>query len=250
VSDAALDPVSLLSTLSACGVDYVVIGAMAVGVHAEVRATGDVDVMVPVGDERNKRALAEALEQLHATQIPADQGGVDPTAGDRYPTVMFHTRHGKLDVLYRPDGSDAYPKVKQRAVHTRIGGQPVQVVGKDDLINMKLAAGRPNDFVDVANLTAQEHGTQRHVFASMALAPSVDEDWARDLALARVAHFDPAGRAWTTDGWLRVEASRADLTDAQITRWAQALAERLHGAGVLADTQVHIEIDGSGPGAG
>lgn len=132
-------------------------------------------------------------------------------------------------------------------MRSTIGGQPVRVAGKDDLIKMKLAAGRPDDFVDVANLTAQEHGDRRRAFASMPLAPDVDEDWARDLAIARVTHFDPAGRAWTTDGWLKIEAARADLTDAQITRWAHALAERLYGAGVLADTEVHIEIDGPPP---
>jgi hypothetical protein len=62
----ALNPAGLLGTLSACDVDFVVIGALAVGAHSEVRATGDVDVMVPIGDEANKRALQNALEQLGA----------------------------------------------------------------------------------------------------------------------------------------------------------------------------------------
>jgi hypothetical protein len=62
VADGALNPAALLGTLSACGVDFVVIGALAVGVHAEVRATGDVDVMLPIGDEANRRVLRRALE--------------------------------------------------------------------------------------------------------------------------------------------------------------------------------------------
>jgi hypothetical protein len=243
MSAAPLDPIALLRTLSECGVDYVVVGAMAVGVHAEVRATGGVDVMVPAGDEANEQALAAALERLGATRIPAERGGIDPAAGDRYPTVMFSTRYGKLDVLYRPDGSDPYRKVKHRALQSTIGGQPVHMVGKTDLINMKLAAGRPSDFIDVANLTAAEHGDPRHVLATMSLAPDVDEDWARGLAYARVTMFDPAGRVWIADGLLKIEAFRADLTDAQIARWASAVAERLYGAQVLADTEVVVEID-------
>jgi hypothetical protein len=59
----------------------VVIGALAVGVHAEVRATGDVDVMVPIEDDANRRALRDALAQLSAVLLSSEPGGVDPVAG-------------------------------------------------------------------------------------------------------------------------------------------------------------------------
>jgi hypothetical protein len=244
VNSGALDPVALLATLSQCGVDFVVIGAMAVGVHAEVRSTGDVDIMVPAGDQANKRALEQALSDLEAVRVTADQGGIDPAAGEPYPTVMFRTRFGKLDVLYRPDGSDAYPHVRRRAAQASIGGHPVAVAGKDDLVRMKLAAGRPEDLRDVAALTAADRGRRRrHVLVSLPLAANADPDWARDLTAARVEFFDPNGRVWAADDRLHVDAARADLTDAQLQQWAQALADRLHGAGVLADRRIEIEID-------
>lgn len=243
MSSGALDPVALLATLSRSGVDFVVIGAMAVGVHAEVRSTGDLDIMVPVGDQANRRALEDALRDLDAVRLPAGQGGIDPAAGEPYPTVMFRTRYGKLDVLYRPDGSDAYPNVRRRATQTSIGGETVAVAGKDDLVRMKLAAGRPDDFRDVASLTAADRGRPRRVLASMPLTANVDAEWARDLAAARVRLFDATCRVWTDEDHLRIEAARADLTDVQIEQWAQALADRLHGAGVLADRRVEVEID-------
>jgi hypothetical protein len=243
VVDGALNPAALLGTLSACGVDFVVIGALAVGVHAEVRATGDVDVMVPIGDEANRRALRLALEQLGAVLLSSEEGGVDPAAGDPYPTVMFRTRHGKLDILYRPDGSDSYPKVKQRSLETTIGGQRVRVVGRDDLVRMKLAAGRTDDFRDVANLTSSEQGAPRRVFLSMVLAPKVNHEWARDLATARAAYFDPSSRVRITeDTHLEIEARRSDLTDRQIEQWAQALADRLEAAEVIAGTGIDVQI--------
>jgi hypothetical protein len=62
VSEGPLNPARLLSTLADSEVDFVVIGAMAVGVHAEVRGTADLDVMVPTGDDRNKQALERALK--------------------------------------------------------------------------------------------------------------------------------------------------------------------------------------------
>ena len=243
MADGALDPAALLSTLAACGVDFVVIGALAVGVHSEVRATGDVDVMLPSGDETNKRALLHALETLAAVRLSSEQGGVDPAAGDPYPTVMFGTRYGKLDVLYRPDGSDTYPQVKRRSLDTTIGGQPVRVAGKNDLIRMKLAAGRADDLRDVANLTSSEQGAPREVLVSMTLAPDVDREWARDLAAERVAYFDPSRRVRIADNErLQVDAHRSGLTDAQIERWAHALADRLRAAGVVADTDIEVRI--------
>jgi hypothetical protein len=246
VADGALDPAALLGELAACGVDFVLIGALAVGVHSEVRATGDVDVMLPIGDEANKLALLRALEQLRAVRLSAEQGGVDPVAGDAYPTVMFATRYGKLDVLYRPDGSDSYQKVKRRSLKTTIGGRRVHVVGKDDLVRMKLAAGRTDDLRDVASLTFPEQGAPRRVFVSMVLARSVEHEWARDLAAARTVYFDPSCRMRITDGrYLQVEARRSDLTDQQIEQWAHALADRLHAAGVIADAQIDVQIGGA-----
>jgi hypothetical protein len=239
----ALNPAALLGTLSACDVDFVVIGALAVGTHSEVRATGDVEVMVPIGDEVNKRALQNALEQLGAVLLTSEQGGVDPSAGDPYPTVMFRTRYGKLDILYRPDGSDSYSKIKQRSLETKINGQRVHVAGKNDLVRMKLAAGRTDDFRDVANLTASEQGVPRQVSLSVKLAPKVDHAWAHDLASARVAYFDPSCRVRIADGiYLQIEARRSDLTDQQITQWAHALADRLEAAGVVTDDDVDVQI--------
>jgi hypothetical protein len=239
----ALNPAGLLGTLSACDVDFVVIGALAVGVHSEVRATGDVDVMVPIGDEANKRALQNALEQLGAVLLSSEHGEINPAASDPYPTVMFHTRYGKLDILYRPDGSDSYPKVKQRSLETKINGQRVHVAGKNDLVRMKLAAGRTDDFRDVANLTASEQGPPRLVSLSMMLAPLVDHEWARDLTAARVAYFDPSSRVRIAEStYLQIEARRSDLTDQQIEQWAHALADRLEAAEVIADRDIDLRI--------
>jgi hypothetical protein len=171
---------------------------------------------------------------------------VDPVAGDPYPTMMFHTRHGKLDILYRPDGSDSYPKVKRRSLDTTIGGRRVHVVGKDDLVRMKLTTGRTDDLRDVANLTSSEQGAPRRVFVSMVLAPSVEHEWARDLAAARTVYFDPSSRVRIAEGrYLQVEARRSDLTDQQIEQWAHALADRLESAGVLANLEIEIQIEGA-----
>jgi hypothetical protein len=243
VSDLPLDPSAILAALAECRVDFVLIGALAVGVHAEVRATGDVDVMVPIGDRANRKRLAQALEKLNAQQLPGGLGGVHAAAGDHsYPTLVFRTRYGKLDVLYKPDGSDAYPAVKRRSLEARVAGQAIAVAGKDDLIRMKLAAGRPEDLVDVANMTGGG-GRARRVRVAMRLARGADAQWACDLADARVKLFDSRGRVWTERGALKLEASRSGLSAAQLEVWANELADRLAAAGVVSDGEPAVEIE-------
>ena len=246
MSHGPLDPSALLTTLTECGVDYVVIGALAVGVHGEVRGTGDVDVMVPAGDEANKQALERALAKLDATRLDAELGGMEPIEGDAYPTVMFRTRHGKLDILYRPDGSDPYERIKERSLSTTIGGRPVAVVGKSDLIRMKLAAGRRDDLDDVSNLTASEHGEPRNVLVTMKLRREADPGAAIEFASARVAYFDQGHRtsvAGEGEGKsLQIEATRSGLIDDQIRQWARSLAERLRALEIVTDDEIEIEV--------
>jgi len=240
---SALNPIALLNTLTRCGVDFVLVGALAVNAYVEARSTGDVDVMVPRDDERNRRALERALTELGAELLPAELGGAAEGMRERYPTYMFRTRHGKLDVLYHPDGSPPYAKVKDRAIVRPVGGVPTAVVAKDDLVRMKLAAGRPHDLADIANLTDGEHHELLRALVVMPLAPGVDEEWATDLAAARASMLDPDARVWTDEGHLKVDARTDDLIERQLEGWARALADRLHGAEVLAAPEAHVQIE-------
>jgi hypothetical protein len=242
VSFQPLEPTKLLEVLSDCGVDFVVIGGIAVNIHAsEVRPTGDIDIMVPSNDDANREALEQALKELEAKRIGLDQGGFDQ-ADAEYPTLMFTTRYGRLDILYRPDGSAPYRDVKKRAATRGLGGHPVSVTGRNDLIRMKVAGGRVQDLQDVAALTEGERSEQLQVSLTMKLAADADSDWATELTQSRVVMFDEDAEVWTAGGWLMVQAHHAGLTEAQIKQWAQYLAARLHGSEVLADSEVEVEL--------
>ena len=174
----------------------------------------------------------------HAAVIRAGWSG--PCRGRGVSEGDVPTRYGKLDILYRPDGSDSYSKVKQRSLETKINGQRVHVAGKDDLVRMKLAAGRTDDLRDVANLTASERETPAGSSLDV-LAPEVDHEWARGLT-AREARLRPSIASGSPRTHLQIEARRSDLTDRQIEQWAHALAERLDAAGVIAHTDIDMQI--------
>lgn len=94
---AGPDLPGVVAALRARDVRHVVIGGFAVIAHQYVRATEDVDVLVP-DDPSNDRRLALALADLGA-RLPGD---VLPTAeqlGGCAHTRLESTGHGLVDVL-------------------------------------------------------------------------------------------------------------------------------------------------------
>ncbi len=66
------DLMALARVLDQHGVRYALIGGMAVGLHGFVRATKDIDLLLPV-DANNNRMLVSALEDLIGPSSPALQ---------------------------------------------------------------------------------------------------------------------------------------------------------------------------------
>lgn len=60
-------------------------------------------------------------------------------------SATFLTRHGPLDVVIRPDGTDGYADLVRGAVSRDVGGREISVASIDDIIRSTRAAGRPKD---------------------------------------------------------------------------------------------------------
>jgi hypothetical protein len=154
-----LDIGRLFGVLERHGVEYLVIGGVAVQVHGHRRTTKDLDVMPAPGGENASR-LAAALDDLEARVVGG--GGQRLTAADAeqlslVPVVpSLLTEHGELHVLPEPEGAGAWDAMRERALVVDLDGVGVAIVALDDLLRMKLAAGRPADLDDVAVLTALE----------------------------------------------------------------------------------------------
>ena len=155
--DTPLDAERILRALAEHGVDYVLIGGLAVQTHGHVRTTIDADI-IPAPDPANLRRLAAALRSLDARVLNQgeEDAVVDAKMLPRATIWQFATRDGGIDVMHEVPGGRPYDELSGRALHVQLGDIDVPVVDLDDLIQMKLARGRPTDLADVVALTDPE----------------------------------------------------------------------------------------------
>ena len=136
-----MDIESLLQSLNARKVQYVIIGAAAFPAHGYSRPTGDIDIFVRATPKNAQRTL-EALTEA----------GYDVT--DVSVEVLLKK---KLLIRQYVQAVDIHPHVKgatfegvwARKVADKVGKTTTYFTSLNDLIRMKEAAGRPKDLLDL-----------------------------------------------------------------------------------------------------
>ena len=153
-----LDPERIFAVLAEHRVDYVVVGGVAVQVHGHVRMTNDLDV-IPRPTRANLDRLATALRELNARILNPGSEDLEIAASmlRRATLWQLSTEVGDVDLLHDAPGAATFDEVRARALTISLGPHEIPVAGRDDLIRMKKAAGRPIDLEDIAALTEPEH---------------------------------------------------------------------------------------------
>lgn len=149
-----LDAQRILEELAKHEVDFVLVGGMAAQTHGNTRMTNDVDV-IPEPDPRNLARLADALRALEARVLNPGHEDLEINAEmlPRATIWQLATPHGDIDVMHEAPGAAPYDKLRERALVIALDELRIPVAGRDDLIRMKLARGRPVDRADVAALS-------------------------------------------------------------------------------------------------
>ena len=136
-----MDTESLLKSLNANSVRYVVIGATAFPIHGYARATLDIDIFIEATRENAERTLA-ALRQF-------GYDVADITIDDLQ-NVKLLIRQYILETDIHPFVAGAsFEEVWRNRVEGTVGQTRAFFAGLDDLIRMKQAAGRPKDLEDL-----------------------------------------------------------------------------------------------------
>jgi hypothetical protein len=140
------DFVEMLSALSAAGARFLIVGAHALAAHGAPRATGDLDIWIRATPE-NAARVYQALRSFGAALF-------DLTVDDlSKPDTVFQIGlpPSRIDILSSISGV-AFDQAWSNRLDIKIGDLDVGVIGREDFVVNKRAAGRPKDLIDLTLL--------------------------------------------------------------------------------------------------
>lgn len=152
----------IVEALERAGVQYLIVGGIAVVLHGHLRTTADLDLVVRLQPPHVGNAVA-ALSSLGwrpRSPVPfesfADAEARTAWMRDKGLTVfsLYNPAVPTLEVDLFVEEPFAFAEVHGRAVRVPLEGTTGTVISLDDLIAMKRAVGRPGDLEDVAALEA------------------------------------------------------------------------------------------------
>lgn len=151
-SPAPLDPEALITTLARHGVAYVLIGALAARLQGFPRMTADMDI-TPSPEPDNLTRLTAALRELDARiyteTVPEGLAfDVSPAMLLRAAVWNLVTRAGRLDLAFRPSGTEGFEDLRRGAVRFEVYGTDLLASSLADVLRSKEAANRPQDRQD------------------------------------------------------------------------------------------------------
>ncbi len=140
------DWIELLDVLEKYRVKYMIIGGHAVSLHAEPRYTRDLDIWVST-TKANSVAVFRALAEFGAPL--KDYTPADFSEDNTF--YQFGADTSRVDILMGPPGLK-FSEAWRNRVETEIAGRKAIYVGREALIELKLAADRPKDRLDLRSL--------------------------------------------------------------------------------------------------
>lgn len=141
------DMKDLLRAFHRNGVKYLIVGGFAFGVHAQPRATKDLDLFIR-SDAGNSTAVFKALAEYGAPL----QGLTVKDLQDARTGLQIGVPPNRIDILQKIDGVTFEEAWGSRVPAVIEGDTPTFVISREHLIQNKLASGRARDLVDVQEI--------------------------------------------------------------------------------------------------
>ena len=138
-----------IECLKANEVDFMVVGAFAMGYHSLPRTTGDIDFWVRPTEE-NSRHVWQAIQDFGMGSV-----GFAPLDIAEGNTLMMGVPPGRIDLLPVISGVN-FDEAWERKVSGHLGGFVVFFLSEEDLLRNKLATGRTKDLADAERLLRRQ----------------------------------------------------------------------------------------------
>lgn len=137
-----------IELLSSNNVEYLLVGGHAVAFHGHPRYTGDIDFFIRMSPSNVQRLLTV----LSAFGF----GSLGITERDLLePKRILQLGHppNRIDILNSISGVD-FESAWESRIESSMDGQPVVIIGWNELLRNKKAAGRQKDLADLEKLLA------------------------------------------------------------------------------------------------
>jgi predicted nucleotidyltransferase len=143
---------AFLKSLDAAQAEFIVVGGYAVAFHGFPRNTGDLDIWIRASVDNAPRVERAVRDFGFPIDASARAALLQPDAILRmgYPPI-------RIELLTQVSGLD-FDACRSRAVMIALDDVKVPVLGLDDLIVNKRAAGRPKDLLDLIELERIRRG--------------------------------------------------------------------------------------------
>jgi len=155
-----LDYRAIFKGLNDSGVNYIVIGGLAVNFYGVPRMTYDIDLTILLEEENILKVIAKLKEWSYRPKLPvnpedlADKSTRDLWIRDKgMKALAFYSDTmpiAEIDLVF--DTPIPYNELRERAAFMDLEGVKVPVISIQDLIQLKLHAGREQDLADVQYL--------------------------------------------------------------------------------------------------
>ncbi|MEX2091852.1 MAG: nucleotidyltransferase [Pirellulales bacterium] len=164
---------ALVELLDQLSIEYAVMGGFAVRAHGVPRPTYDIDVTIVLERQRLPELFDRLRDYDFAIPEAYETGWVDRIKDMPLLKLRRYIRGESLDVDLFIAESEFQAEVIKRRSRVDADGRILWVVSPEDLVLLKLLAGRPRDLGDVADV----------LFMQGKLDDVYMRRWARELGI-------------------------------------------------------------------
>jgi hypothetical protein len=141
--DLAPDFNEFIGSLSAHGVEFLIVGAYALAIHGAPRFTGDLDIFIRPARENAEKLL----EAVRAFGFPVQELTPEALLDPRR-MLQMGIEPVQIHVMTAISGVTWDAAWREHIVAT-VGNHQAPVIGRDAFLANKRAAGRPKDLADI-----------------------------------------------------------------------------------------------------
>lgn len=141
---------NLIESLPSSAPPYCLIGALALSAWGQPRATKDIDLLILL----NESSQEELLRGLVSSGFLKDEAWSKHNPMLQGVMVRLQSGDVPIDLLVPRDAQEEEALLRRRMIE--VDGLSLWIVSPEDLVLMKLKAGRPYDFGDVVTVIGRQ----------------------------------------------------------------------------------------------